>query len=100
MEQPQGQYRIIRVDGTETVVHEKPTIKAVQEAMRCDYVHAMTLTRDNKHQDVVVMFIDDTGKADAKENERAAALAREAYGPKWPWIIHGDVVIANHGDFA
>ncbi len=100
MQQPRGQYRIIRVDGSETVVEEKPTIKAAHKAIGCNCIDTVTLTR-GRHHAIIVMLVDDTGMIDGKPvNEKATEMARVVFGPAYPYSIHGDVVIANDGDFA
>jgi hypothetical protein len=99
IEQPRGQYRIIRVDGIETIVPEKPTIRAICKAIGCVVLDTVTLSRDGPVASVI-MLMDDTGMIDGKPvNESATAIARGAFGPQYAHSIHGDVAIANDGDF-
>lgn len=96
MDQQKGAYRVIRVDGTDTVIHSKPTLRAVHEAIGTACVDTVILDRVCQ----VVMIVDDTGMVDGKPvNEKATALAREAFGSRYPHSIHGDVAIVNDEDF-
>lgn len=92
-----GSYRIIRVDGSEEVVNQKPTIGKIHAAIGCDCLDMVLLDRERE----IVMAVDDTGMVDGKPvNPKATALAREAKGQSYPWSIHGDVVIVSDKDFA
>ena len=90
----QGTYKIIRVDGTETVEAEKPSISKIMKAIKCECLDSVTLGND------IVMLVDDTGMIDGKPvNKAATALMLKRFGPKYPNKIHGDVVIINDLDF-
>ena len=97
MELKRGEWKIIRVDGTEATVQSKPTLQAVYEAIGCENIDTVTL--DHKNQ--VVMMVDDVGMIDGKPvNKKATALMKEAFGRGYPNAIHGDVAIVNDEDFA
>ena len=92
----QGQYKVIRVDGTETVQHGKVSTAEIQRLIGCDALDTVTI--DRKRQ--TVMFVDDTGMIDGKPvNPKATALYRAICRPGTLHFIHGDVVIANDKDF-
>jgi hypothetical protein len=85
-----GQYKIIRVDGTETVYEGKPAIGEISRLIGCDALDTVTLDRRR----ATVMFVDDTGMLDRKPvNAKATALYRARCKPGTVWAIHGDVVI-------
>ncbi len=96
-----GEYLIIRVDGTEELIREKPTLEALHRAIGCDCIDAVNL--DRKIPAEIVMIVDDTGMIDRKPvNARATQLAQAAYaaaGRYSPYSIHGDVAIVNDRDF-
>ena len=97
MNQARGQFLVIRIDGSEEVHNRRPTIRSVEHALGADILDTVILDRDNQ----VVMLVDDTGLIDRLPvNERATALVREVFGPRYPNKIHGDVAICNDEDFA
>jgi hypothetical protein len=61
----QGQYKLIRVDGSETTHEGKPSIAEIQQLIGCDSLDTVTI--DRKH--LMVMFVDDTGIASEKDGE-------------------------------
>jgi hypothetical protein len=92
-----GQYKVMLVDGTETVHEGKPPIAEIERLIGCDALDTVTL--DRKRQ--TVMFLDDTGMLTRKPvNEKATAQMKQAFGQQYPYSIHGHVVICNDGDFA
>lgn len=85
-------YKIIRVDGTETVHEGKPTIHEITRLIGCDGLDTVTIDRKR----LTVMFVDDTGLIDGKPvNAKATALYHAVCKPGTVWQIHGDVVIVN-----
>lgn len=88
-----GAFKIIRTDGTETTVQEKPTIQAIEKAINADYLDTVNLGKGE------VMMVDDTGMIDGLPvNGHATRLMRERF-PGYPNQIHGDVAIVNDRDF-
>lgn len=93
----QGGYKVIRVDGSESFVEEKPTIRKIQASIGCECCDTVTIDRRNE----IIMLVDDVGMIDGKPvNRKATALALEAFGPQYPYSIHGDAAIVWDGDFA
>jgi len=92
-----GQYKVILVDGTETVHRGKPTMADICRLIRCDTLDTVTI--DWRRQ--TVMFVDDTGMLDGKPvNPKATAVYHAVSTPGNPYSIHGNVVIVNDRDFA
>ena len=92
-----GEYKIIRVDGTEELVEEKPTLGAVYQAIGCECVDTVTLD----HERMIVMMVDDVGMVDGKPvNPKATELYHQRCKPGTLHQIHGDVAIVNDEDFA
>lgn len=92
-----GTYKIIRVDGTETLVKQKPTIRTVTRDIGCDSIDTVLLDRKAE----IVMMVDDTGMIDRKPvNPKATALYHSICKPGTVYAIHGDVAIVWDGDFA
>jgi hypothetical protein len=92
-----GQYRIIRVDGSEEMVPKRPTLDAIYKAIGCDTIDTVTLDRDRQ----LIMMVDDEGILNGKPiNPKASALMKEAFGPSYPNPICGDVALVNDEDFA
>jgi hypothetical protein len=92
-----GEYRVIKVDGTETLFEEKPSIQKIYRAIGCDCVDTVILDRNLQQ----IMMVDDTGMCDGKPaNPKATALYRSICKPGTLHSIHGDVAIVNDGDFA
>lgn len=97
IEMPRGRYKIIRVDGTEIVRPNRPSIQKIQQEIGCECCDTITLRRDPP----IVMIVDDTGMVDHKPvNPKATELARAVFGPEYLYSIHGDVAIVNDEDFA
>jgi hypothetical protein len=91
-----GTYRVIRVDGTETVHQGKPPIAEIHRIIGCECLDTVTIDRRRQ----TVMFVDDTGMLDNKPvNVKATALYHAVCRPGTIHQIHGDVVIVNDGDF-
>jgi hypothetical protein len=92
-----GSYKVIRVDGAETVHEGKSSIKDIAMLVGCNTLDTVTIDRKRR----TVMFVDDTGMIDGKPvNPKATALYRAVCKPGTLHSIHGDVVICNDGDFA
>ena len=92
-----GQYKIIFVDGTETVVNRKPTINAIAVAIGASGLDTIILSHSPP---ILVMFVDDTGAIDGKPaNAKATGMYLARCEPGTTHQICGDVVIANDADF-
>lgn len=86
------QYRVISVDGTETVYAGKPSHHEILGYIGCDALDTVTI--DRRHQ--TVMYVDDTGMIDGKPvNAKATALYHARCKPGTVHQIHGNVVIVN-----
>jgi hypothetical protein len=95
-----GEYRIIRVDGTETLIEEKPRLKSICAAIGCESIDTVILTV-RRAEPEIIMLVDDTGMIDHKPvNPKATELYRAVCRPGTPYSIHGDVAIVNDKDFA
>lgn len=91
----QGTYKIIQIDGTESVVEGKPTIDKAKHIIGCETIDAVNLGNDT------IMLVDDVGLIDDRPiNQKATELMLQRFGPKYPSKIHGDVLIVNDLDFA
>ena len=91
------QYKVITLDGTETIHEGKPTFSTIRHLIGCDALDTVTL--DRRHQ--TVMYVDDTGMLDEKPvNAKATALYHARCKPGTVHQIHGNVVIVNDRDFA
>jgi hypothetical protein len=91
-----GAYKIIRVDGTETVHEGKPSIAEICQLIGCDGLDHVTIDRRRQ----TVMFVDDTGMIDGKPvNAKATVLYHAICKPETIHQIHGDVVIVNDRGF-
>lgn len=93
-----GAYRIIRVDGNETVVpHKKRPYylqKEVHQAIDCEVFDVLLLDREKG----VVLLSDKNAEDRGKPvNETASKLLSETFGR--PYVIRGDVVVADDKDF-
>ncbi len=98
MKVKRGEYKIIRADGTEEIISQRPTLSAVHKAIGCDCCDTVILTRGS--DEPIVMMVDDTGMIDGKPvNPKATELYHSVSRPGNPYSIHGDVVIVNDGDF-
>ena len=92
-----GEYRIIRTDGTETLIEEKPTLDRVRRAIGAESLDTVCLDKRTRTQ---VMVVDDTGMVDGKPvNPKATALYHSICKPGTVFEIHGDVAICNDLDF-
>lgn len=92
-----GEFRVIKVDGTETLFEEKPSIQKIYRAIGCDCVDTVILDRNLQQ----IMMVDDTGMCDGKPaNHKATALYHSICKPGTLHSIHGDVAIVHDGDFA
>ena len=97
IDQRQGSFRVIRVDGSEELVAERPTIGKIHTAIGCECLDMVLL--DPEHE--IVMAVDDTGMVDGKPvNPKATALYHSICKPGTVFSIHGDVAIVNDRDFA
>jgi hypothetical protein len=75
----QGQHRLIRVDGSQTIHEGKPSIAEIQRLIGCGGLETVII--DRKHQ--TVMFVDDTGMIDNKPvNPKATALSMQVGSPE------------------
>ncbi len=96
-----GEYRIIRVDGSEMNVPQKPTLDRIHKAIGCDTFDTVLLKKGRDGTAEIVMLVDDTGMIDGKPvNPKATELYRAICKPGTPFSIHGDVAIVNDNDFA
>jgi hypothetical protein len=92
-----GEYRIIRVDGTEQLIEEKPYMPRLYKAIGAECVDTVTLDRERTQ----IMIVDDTGMCDGKPvNSKATELYHAICKPGTLFSIHGDVAIVNDVDFA
>jgi hypothetical protein len=91
-----GEFLIVRVDGTESRVASRPSIRTVAKQIGAETVDTVLLDRRRQ----IVMLVDDTGMIDGKPvNTKATDLARAAFGQAYPYSIHGDVAIVHDQDF-
>lgn len=92
-----GTYKVIRIDGTETIHRGKASLSEITRLIGCSGLDTVTIDRRRR----TVMFVDDTGMIDNKAvNPKATALYHAVCMPGTAHQIHGDVVIVNDGDFA
>lgn len=92
-----GEYKIIRVDGTETMHEGKASIGIIERAIGALCLDTVILDRAAEQ----IMLVDDTGMSDGKPvNPKATALYHSICKPGTVHAIHGDVAIVNDGDFA
>jgi hypothetical protein len=98
MEQIQrGTFKILRTDGTEELIREKPTLARIYKEIHADIVDTVLLDRDS----TLLMVVDDTGMIDNKLiNPQATALYLSVYKPGTDWAICGDVALVYDQDFA
>ena len=94
-----GEYRILNVDGTESLIDERPTIRRLLLQIGAETIDCVTLRMTRP---AIVMIVDDTGMLDHKPvNQKASELMRATRGgPDYPYDIHGNVAIVNDDDFA
>lgn len=92
----QGEYRLIRVDGTETLISERPTVAKILIAIGAECVDTVRIDWKNDQ----IMVVDDSGMIDGKPvNEKATLFYRRVCRPGSKGAIHGDVAIVNDRDF-
>jgi hypothetical protein len=92
-----GTYKVIRVDGAETMHEGKASIAEIMRLIGCSCLDTVTIERKKQ----TVMFVDDTGMIDQKPvNPKATALYQAICKPGTLHQIHGDAVIVNNRDFA
>ena len=86
------QHRLIRTDGTETILDHRPSFDDIRRLIGCDGLDTVTIDRRRQ----TVMFVDDTGMIDGRPvNPKATALYRAICKPGTLPAIHGDVVILD-----
>lgn len=101
-----GQYKIIRVDGTEQIIERKPTIAAINGWLGCDTLDTVMIGKNPANgPPETVMFVDDIGagfegSTPKPINPKATALYHSICRPGTTASIHGDVAIVNDMDFA
>jgi hypothetical protein len=115
-----GTYLIVRTDGTEVLVHEKPTGAKIREAIGADTLGTVILTWAHRHVADLVMSVDNNGyetqtvdhgngrielvprRARLPVNRRASELYWATCKPEYygAYQIVGDVVLARDQDFA
>jgi hypothetical protein len=87
-------YRLVRVDGTESTVHWKPTLERLQRDLDCSDLDNIVLSAG------LAMLVDDSGLLKRKPvNARATGLVKLAQGADYPYAIHGDAAVVNDADF-
>lgn len=92
-----AQYKVLRVDGSETVHQGKVSLAEIQHLIGCSGLDTVTIDRRKQ----TVMFVDDTGMIDGKPvNPKATELYRAICKPGTLHSIHGDVVIVPAGGLA
>ena len=96
-----GTYNIIRADGTEILVHAKPTLRAILAVTGVAELSHFVLSK----RPPLRVYVDDNGSAIGKPaNEKATALYWGTVKPKrirqvvGPHSICGDVAIVNEAD--
>lgn len=96
-----GTFMVIRVDGTESLIEEQPTIRKVYVAIGCDVIDTVILVRNGNGETAdIVMMVDDCGMIDGKPvNPKATELYHSVCRPG-AGSIHGDVAIVRDEDFA
>src|SRR5271168_3763004 len=91
-----GEFKIIRVDGTETIHETKPSIRDIEKFIDAEMLDTVIIDFVHKQ----IMMVDDTGMCDGKPvNPKATALYHAICKPGTLHCIHGDVAIVNDGDF-
>ena len=89
-----GSYKVIRVDGTESIHQGKPGIAEIMRLIVCDGLDTVRIGARRE----LTMFVDDTGMIDGKPvNPKATALYHAVCRPGMVHSIHGDVVIVPAG---
>jgi len=91
-----GEYRVIRIDGTEILVEEKPNLRTITRAIGAESIDTVSLDKRTRTQ---IMVVDDTGMIDGKPvNPKATELYHAICKPGTVYAIHGDVAICNDLD--
>lgn len=92
------QRRLIRADGTETVLDHPANVREVCRLIGADALDTVNLR--HLGAPAWVMLVDDAGMIDGRPvNEKATALYHANCRPGTPHQIHGDVVVAPDSDF-
>ena len=75
-----SRFKVIRTDGTESIIEQAPTLDAIYKAIGCEC--ATTVTLDKRRS--IIMYADDTGMIDNKPvNAKATARMCKAF-PGYP----------------
>jgi len=86
------QHRLIRTDGTETILEKRPSFEEIRRLIGCDALDIVTINRRRQ----TVMLVDDTGMIDGKPvNVEATRRYHRICRPGTIHQIHGDVVILD-----
>jgi hypothetical protein len=92
-------YKIIRVNGEEELIEEKPSLSKIRAISGCDTLDTVILTY-KRGEPEIIMPVDDIGMLCRKPvNPKATELYRAVCKPGTPFSIHGDVAIVNDKDF-
>jgi hypothetical protein len=95
-----GQYKIIRTDGTETIVDERPTIQAIRKALGADVLDFVSIHK-NPNGKGTVMLIDDLGhEKGLPVNDKGTQVYLAICKPGTDYQIRGDVAIVNDEDLS
>jgi hypothetical protein len=95
MNNPPVTRKLIRVDGAESPLPGKLSIREV-----CELIGAECLDSVNLPDHIHVMLVDDTGMVDGRPiNPKATAIYHDKCGRVNEYSIHGDVVIVPDSDF-
>jgi hypothetical protein len=87
-------FTILRTDGTEETINERPTLHGIREAIRCDTLDVVQIGRANGTDEV--MLVDDSGALTGKPvNEKATKLYHAICKPGTTWQIRGDVAVTR-----
>jgi hypothetical protein len=91
-----GHYQILRTDGSEAVVENRPTLDQLHRDLDCECTESIWIDREHE----TIMVIDDSGMLRKRPvNAKATAPVKQAYGQDYPYAIHGDVALVNDEDF-
>lgn len=91
-------FKVIKVDGTESVIHEKASLEEIYKRIGCECIDTVTLTRRHGQAEIV-MCVDDVGMIDGKPVNRKATELYHAVCKPGAQSIHGDVAIVWDQDF-
>jgi hypothetical protein len=87
-------HRLIRIDGTETILEHRPSFEEMRRLIGCECLDTVTIDRRKQ----TVMFVDDSGMIDGKPvNPKATARYHRICKPGTIHAVHGDVVIVDDG---